>query len=214
MIVTSQATLRSRRAAASPANPPPMMITWGRRAISSILEVHAQAWCRASGIHRHDRLPARLSRCVHAGCHGARRPRHEDRRLEREPHHQRLHLRQGAPLPRARLRRRSHALSGRPARRERRGTVQARDVGRCARSDRGEVRRRRATAAARKRSCRSATAARTASSRRTTPTRSCSAASARRGCCARCARRRPARRISASTARWRRSATRTIPTRR
>jgi anaerobic selenocysteine-containing dehydrogenase len=35
--------LSERRAASSPANPPPMMITWGSRAISSILEGHAQA---------------------------------------------------------------------------------------------------------------------------------------------------------------------------
>ena len=190
------------------------MITWGRRAISSILEVHAEAWCRPSRIHRHHRLPARLSRCVHARCDGARRPRHEDRRIDGQPHHQRLHLRQGAPLPRARLRRRSAALSGRPARRQGRGAVQARDLGRCARADRGEVR---GGARRRRRGDDSSALLRRleriphAGLRRRDPVPSlrhvAPAAHGVRG-----ADRRGQPR--ASTARWRRSATRTIPTRR
>ena len=62
-----------------------------------------------------------------------------------------------------------------------------------------------------RRSCRTRTADRTACSRRTTSTRRCGGASAPRGWRARSARRRPAPPTWRSTARCRRSPTRTIP---
>ena len=47
MIVTSHGVRFSRRAAASPAKPPPMITTWGTLVISSILEKYGEA-CRCS----------------------------------------------------------------------------------------------------------------------------------------------------------------------
>ena len=79
-------------------------------------------------------LPGRL----HAGRDPALGPHHEDRWVDREPHHERLHLRQGAGLPRAHLWRRSVAVSGGAPRRQGQGPVQARELGRCPGADRGE----------------------------------------------------------------------------
>ena len=70
-------------------------------------------------LDRPHRLSARLPRLLHARRHGRERARRQDRRRRRQPRHAQLHLREGAALRRARLRRGPAALPGGPQGRRR-----------------------------------------------------------------------------------------------
>ena len=164
-------------------------------------------------VDRRDRLPARLPRRLQPRRHRAARQGRHHRRIAQEPGHRRLHLREGAAVRRARLRARSAALSGGPQR-------AARATGKFKRvswdealepdrrSDasrrRREVGRRIDPAVLVRRLERPADAGQPRRAR-------CGGGSAPRGWRARSARRRPARPTWRSTARCRRSPTRTIP---
>ena len=159
-------------------------------------------------------VPARLPRCLQPGRHTAGWPYHEHRRIPAQHGDQRLHLRQGAPLHRARVRKRSSAAIRRSARdrkdtdcsSEPRGTMRMALIARALRGGARALGRRVDPALFLRRLERAADAGHRA-------TRRCSAGSEHRGWRARSARRRPARPTRRSTARCRRSPTRISPTR-
>ena len=93
----------------TPAVRPPAVSSWGHG-------------CRDAPFD----LPPRLSGRLQPGGEGRRRARRRRRRLARQPADRGLHLRQGAPLPRAHVRARAHPASGRARRAERAGAY--RDV--------------------------------------------------------------------------------------
>ena len=86
----------------TPAVRPPAVSSWGHG-------------CRDAPFD----LPARLSGRLQPGGEGRRRARRRRRRLARQPADRGLHLRQGAPLPRAHVRARAHPASRRARRAER-----------------------------------------------------------------------------------------------
>src|SRR5687767_10053726 len=131
-------------AALSPPNPPPTITTCGvvtrtLRAPGSRL----QARTYRNKVGRADEgesfrnvvsrrlhgLPARLSRLLQPGRHRPGRQGDPDRRFAGEPGDGRLHLREGPPVSRARLRRRSPAVPGGAEGAERKSALRARLVG-------------------------------------------------------------------------------------
>ena len=76
-----------------------------------------------------DRLSARLPRRLQSRRHRAARPHRQHRRIAEEPGHPRLHLREGAEIRRARVRRGPDPVSGGPHRRQGSRQVQACDAG-------------------------------------------------------------------------------------
>ena len=181
-------------AAASPPKPPPMITTWGASGIRILvlgeepaaweLVVYTSQMPQPEVIEREPRGSVRrpVRSTAPTACSLSVTVR-DGKIVEidggaREPRHARVHLRQGAAVRRARLRRRPPALSRRCARARRdtadvharrRGTRRSSSIA----SADDECRRR---TGAPRRSCRSATADRTACSRRTASTRCSSAA--------------------------------------
>ena len=160
---------------------------------------------------RRNRLPARLPRRLQPRRHGPGRQGHRPRRIDRQPDHRRLHLRQGPPLSRADVRPRSRALPGGAQGAERQRLVRARVVGRRAGSHRRPVARGARRVRRRGDPALLVRRTRTACSRRTRATRRSSAGSAPRASRAPCARPPPAPPTRRSTARCRRSSIEDFP---